>query len=57
MARSSTKKFPGGEVTALRPKISKKYRKIALFRLFQRGSQRKKERKIALLNLYLLLYL
>jgi len=29
-----------------RPKISKKYRKIALFSLFQ-GGQRKKDQKIA----------
>jgi len=29
------------------PKISKKYRKIALFSLFQKGGNEKKDRKIA----------
>jgi len=31
LARASAENFPGGEVTKKRPKISKKYRKIALF--------------------------
>jgi len=56
------KKSPGGGGSQWknRPKISKKYRKIALFSIFQ-GGQRKKDRKIvkkgrkiALLSLYLL---
>jgi len=44
--RASAENFPGREATEKIPKISKKYRKIALFSLFQWG-QRKKDRKIA----------
>jgi len=40
-ARASAKNFPGGQ-RKKRPKISKKYRKIALFSLFQRGANGKK---------------
>jgi len=36
--------FQGG-ATEKRPKISKKYRKIALFSLFQRGATEKKTEK------------
>jgi len=51
--------FQGGGPTEKKPKISKKYRKIALFSLFQGGGQQKdrkmaKDRKIAFLSLYLL---
>jgi len=47
--RASTEKnFQGWGATEKIPKISKKYRKIALFSLFQgRGGQQKKDRKIA----------
>jgi len=55
------RKFSRGKPTEKRPKISKKYQKIALFGLFQRGATEKKgrkiakkDRKIALLSLYLL---
>jgi len=52
--------FQGGGPTEKRPKLSKKYRKIALFSLFQGGptekrlKKGKKGRKMALLSLYLL---
>jgi len=47
-ARASSENFPGGRGNG-KKKISKKYRKTALFSLFQGGgrSQRKKDRKIA----------
>jgi len=37
LARASAENLPGGRATEKRPKISKKYRKIALFSLFQGG--------------------
>jgi len=59
LARGSAENFPVGGATEKRPKISKKYRKIALFSLFQgamekRPKNSKKGRKIALLSLYVL---
>jgi len=55
--KSVGRKFSGGEgATEKRSKISKKYRKIALLASSRkgRGEQLKKDRKIALLSLYLL---
>jgi len=46
--RASAENFPGGRATEKIPKISKKFRKIALFSLFQGGrGNGKKDRKIA----------
>jgi len=53
IAKGVGRKFSRGEPTEKRPKISKKYRKIAIFSLFQ-GGNGKKDRKISLLSLYLL---
>jgi len=61
LPRASAEKFPG-RASEKRSKISKKYRKIALFSLFQGGGggngkrpkNSKKRPKIALLSLYLL---
>jgi len=53
--RASEENFPeGGGATKKRPKISKKYRKIAKFSLFQGRGATEKRPKIALLSLYLL---
>jgi len=47
--------FQGGANGKKTKNYRRKYRKIALFSLFQEGGrQRKKDRKIALLSLYLL---
>jgi len=60
--RASEENFPGEGGNGKRPKISKTYRKIALFSLFRgrgeatenRPKNSKKSRKTALLSLYLL---
>jgi len=38
----SAEKFPGGGATEKRPKINKKYRKMAQFSLFQEGPTEKR---------------